>query len=56
LEQFERDNGMGPLNLLQPKYRYSRLGHENPESDGRLPNRELLFKDITCGDKMLKRF
>ncbi len=47
---------MGPLNLLLLKYRDSRLGQENPEFDGRFPDRELFVKVTTCREDTLKRF
>jgi hypothetical protein len=56
LEHFERYVGMGRLNLLPPKYRNSRLGQENPESDRRLPYRELFTKEISWKEEMLKGF
>jgi hypothetical protein len=55
LEQFERYDGMGPLNLLIVKLRNSRLGQENSEFDGRLPYRELFASRCCCREDMLKR-
>ena len=56
MEQFERNDGIGPLNLFRPISKASRLGQENRVFDGRLPNKELVTKEIPCREEMLKMF